>query len=138
MPRGQGHNRIITRQLCMKHGALLAPNWANSNRTKITFLDSAFRAVGGDRCVFGELDFGEEIKALVEDGELNASTLVNQPKPLEKARQIMALIDLVTIPIQASDFESPEDQIVMFVKKQHEMRGIPPELSVTRPPATAL
>ncbi len=39
----------------------------------------------------------------------------------------MALIDVAIVPVKSSDFESPEDQIVMFVKGEHDRRGIPPE-----------
>lgn len=125
MPRGQGSRRVITRQLCLKHKALEAPVWKNSNRTKITALDAAYRAVGGDRCVFLELDFGEEAES--EVGDQIASSIINQTYPNRDKRQIMALIDVQIIPIKSSDFESPEDQIVMFVKQEHERRNIPPE-----------
>lgn len=125
MPRGQGSRRIITRQLCLKHKALEAPVWKNSNRTKITALDAAYRAVGGDRCVFLEVDFGEEAES--EAGDQLATAIINQTYPNREKRQIMALIDVLVIPIKSSDFESPEDQIVMFVKNEHERRNIPPE-----------
>lgn len=127
MPRGQGSRRIITRQLCLRHRALEEPKWANPNRTKITFLDAAYRSVGGDRCVFGELDFGDEAFEPETAGEVDVSGLISQRKDNPERRQILALIDLMVIPIKPSDFESPEDQIVMFVKGQHEVRGIPPE-----------
>ena len=126
MPRGQGSRRVITRQLCVKHRALEEPLWASPTRTKITALDAAYRAVGGDRCVFLGLEFGAERFANTpEDALLGA--LINQNIPADQQRQIIALVDVLVIPIQASDFESPEDQIVMFVKEQHEKRGIPPE-----------
>jgi len=125
MPRGQGSRRIITRQLCLKHKAMEEPVWKNSNRTKVTAVDAAYRSVGGDRCVFLELDFGEE--AETDPGDAAASAIINQTYPNAEKRQIMALIDVLIIPIASSDFESPEDQIVMFVKGEHERRGIPPE-----------
>jgi hypothetical protein len=125
MPRGQGSRRVITRQLCLKHRAMEDPLWKNSNRTRITALDAAYRAVGGDRCVFMELDFGEE--AEVDAGIPAASAIISQALPDSRADMIMALIDVMIIPIVASDFESPEDQIAMFVKQEHERRGIPPE-----------
>ncbi len=125
MPRGQGSRRIITRQLCLKHKALEAPIWRNSNRTKVTALDAAYRAVGGDRCVFMELEFGEEAEN--EAGDQLVSAIINQTYPNKEKRQIINLVDVQIIPIKSSDFESPEDQIVMWVKAAHEARGIPPE-----------
>lgn len=125
MPRGQGSRRVITRQLCLKHRAMEEPLWRNSNRTRITALDAAYRAVGGDRCVFLELVFGEEAES--DAGEMLATSIINQSLPNKDKRQIIALVDVQIIPIKSSDFESPEDQIVMFVKAEHERRGIPPE-----------
>src|SRR6266404_1261189 len=58
MPRGQGSRRVLTRQMCQKFRATEQPVWRDSHRTKISFLDAAYRGVGGDRCVFGELQFG--------------------------------------------------------------------------------
>lgn len=125
-PRGQGSNRVITRQLCITHGALKQPVWLNESRTRISFLDAAYRGVGGDRCVFGQLDFGYEIPdpggpQLVSDG-----LAWQQPQP-DNARQIIALVDMQVIPIKSSDFESPEDQIVVHVMRECKKRGIGPE-----------
>lgn len=127
MPRGQGSRRVITKQLCISHGAMRSPLWASSERTKITFLDAAYRAVGGDRCVFGQLEFGYELKQEPDMGTALVTAIVNQTTPTQNRPMILALVDLTVVPIKASDFESPEDQIVMFVKAQHEARGIPPE-----------
>lgn len=127
MPRGQGSRRVITKQLCRQHGALDKPQWLNSNRTKITFLDAAYRAVGGDRCVFGQLEFGYESKLEDDLGANIAQAIVSQNGEQPNRNMILALVDLTVIPIKADDFKSPEDQIVMFVKKQHEDRGIPPD-----------
>lgn len=125
MPRGQGARRIITKQLCITHGAMKEPNWSDRNQTKITFLDAAYRAVGGDRCVFGQLNFGME-QALGGTAESILSSLTSQ-EPIERSnRQVMALVDIMTIPIRSDDFTSPEDQIVAFVKSQCELRGVPP------------
>ncbi len=125
MPRGQGSRRIITRQLCLKHGAMEAPVWKNNNRTRVTALDAAYRSVGGDRCVFLTLEFGEE--AEFDPGSAAVEAIISQTNPDREKRQIMALLNVEIIPIKASDFESPEDQIVMFVRKQHELMDLPPD-----------
>jgi hypothetical protein len=125
MPRGQGSRRVITRQLCVKHGALKDPIWKNTIRTKIACLDAAYRSVGGDRCVFITLEFGEE--GIVENSALDPlQVLIDQSQPVNNKRQIISLINLSIIPIKSSDFDSPEDQIVMFTKMQCESQAIPP------------
>lgn len=127
MPRGQGSRRVITRQLCIKHGAMEPPVWKGPARTKIGFLDAAYRAVGGDRCVFGELQFGEENDTETISGEELAEAIINQQSPLGPKKMILALISTQVIPIEAMTTDSPEDQIVAFVKVQCEQRGIPPK-----------
>ncbi len=125
MPRGQGSNRIITRQECERNGATLEPFWRDSNITKIASLDAAYRSTGGDRCVFTEINFGREIES---DASLVATNgIVSQKSNLPQGRQIMAIVDQVVIPIDGGkDADTPEVQIVKFVKQQCENRGIPP------------
>ncbi len=114
MPRGQGSRRVITRQMCLKFGAMEEPVWKGEKRTHIFFLDAAYGAVGGDRCVCGELQFGP---GLDKDG---------------KEIVLMTLIDTLIVPVSASKVngvepELPEHQIAKFVKDQCEWRQIPPE-----------
>lgn len=126
MPRGQGSRRVLTRQTCLKFGAFEKPNWRDSRLTKIAFLDAAYRGVGGDRCIFGEMNFGIE----TEEGAMSNSTLLNaltvQDESKPTGRQIISLVDLTNVPITASEgSEPPEDQIVAFVKASLISRGIP-------------
>lgn len=126
MPRGQGSRRVLTRQMCQKFGAFEAPKWRDSNRTSIAFLDAAYRGVGGDRCVFGELQFGREAEP--ENSILNISQFVSQPNNRNSGRQIIHLVDLMIVPISAEKgADLAEDQIVAFVKNQCEARSIPAE-----------
>ena len=126
MPRGQGTRRVLTRQACQKFGAFKEPNWRDNRRTRIAFVDAAYRGVGGDRCVFGELQFGYEVEPLSAESVLN--NLISQSTEAKNGRQIIALIDLAVIPISSGQgAESPEDQIVKFVAEQCEGRGITPE-----------
>jgi hypothetical protein len=124
MPRGQGSRRVITRQMCLKFHAMDDPNWLNGDRIKIGFMDAAYRGVGGDRCVFGELQFGAEVPEVTD--AINLSTIVSQDHPLSKRRQILSLIDTKLVPISAISGELAEDQIVNFTKEQCLARGIPP------------
>lgn len=127
MPRGQGSKRVITRQMCEKFGARNEPNWLNSTRTKIAFLDAAYRGVGGDRCVFGVLEYGEENVTPEELPSRVVSALINQPVPENLKRKILHLQETMLVPISNDIKEMPEDQIVAFVMKQCTERGIPPE-----------
>jgi hypothetical protein len=127
MPRGQGSRRVITRQMCEKFGARNEPAWLNSNRTRIAFLDAAYRGVGGDRCVFGWLEFGEEIPPIEDTASRVVSSLVNQPKPDSQKRKILALQETMLVPITNDIKEMPEDQIVAFVMRKCAELNIPPE-----------
>lgn len=128
MPRGQGHCRILTRSAAIKNHAMEPPVWANHNRTKIGFLDAAYRGLGGDRCVFGELQYGEESQG---PDQISTSAIINQQNPDSPKRQILALIDQMVIPIQANQVaptqQEAEEQIVKFCMKECENRGISPQ-----------
>ena len=125
MPRGQGSRRVLTRQLCLKNKAMDEPEWASSERTKVGFLDAAFGGVGGDRCIFGELQFGYAA-ATLDPAELDVSLLVSQKPSKSTHKQILALIDYLLVPINVMNTTaSPEEQIVNFVREQCSTRNIP-------------
>jgi hypothetical protein len=132
MPRGQGSRRVITRQLCERGRAKDEPVWKDSNRIRIGSLDAAFRAVGGDRCVFTRAEFGVEAPVLVDakDGSL----LISQEIEAPSGRTIFAMIEQKIIPISAAEsrgaaltIEEAEDQIVKFVMAECQTHSIPPE-----------
>ena len=132
-PRGQGSRRVITRQLCERGRAKDEPIWRDSNRTRIASLDAAFRAVGGDRCVFTRAEFGMEAAAplVSPQGELN---LTSQESVKPGGRILFALIEQKIIPISAAEtkgaalsIEEAEDQIVKFVMRECREHNIPPE-----------
>ncbi len=105
MPRGQGLRRVITRQMCQKFGAMEPPVWKDEKQTRIGFCDPAYGAIGGDRAVFGWLQFGMD----------------------PNGKQIMALMETMLVPVSALENEMPEDQIANFVKAQCDSHQIPPE-----------
>ncbi|HEX6827223.1 MAG TPA: Hint domain-containing protein [Nitrospiraceae bacterium] len=127
MPRGQGSRRIITRQMCLKFKAMDEPVWRDSHRVKIAALDAAYRGTGGDRCVFGEMQFG--MLAESEMPKIESDGLVRQNSNEIISPLVIALVDMLIIPISMDNLtqDLPEDQIVRFVKDQCERRGIPPE-----------
>lgn len=122
MPRGAGTNRVLTRQMCEKFHAFDEPIWRDTNIKKIAFLDAAY-SVGGDRCIFGEMNFGRSAEMLVN--EIATTALSSQTLPEYTSRQIIHLVDTAVVPItddKGSDL--PEDQIVHYVVNQCERRGI--------------
>jgi hypothetical protein len=125
MPRGQGTRRVLTRQMCHQFGALKPAIWSNTVRKKIAFLDAAYGGVGGDRCIFGELQFGQEAQEL-DGGDLLAN-LTTQTLPTNNRQQVIALTDYTIVPIRSGPNEQAVDQIVSFVMEQCKARGIPPE-----------
>lgn len=125
MPKGQGSRRVITRQLCLKNRAMESPEWLSSDRIKIAFLDAAFRGVGGDRCMYGELEFGQE--AASENEFVPEFTVASQAAPQNKHRQILALTSMRMVPVSVKLDIEPEEQIVAFVKTACQTSGIPPE-----------
>jgi hypothetical protein len=126
MPRGQSARRIITRQACLKFHAMEEAVWKDNQRTRIGFLDAAYRGVGGDRCVFGELQFGEQ--ALPVNGADLVGQFVSQSATTPRNKIIVALIDMLIVPINVSQLlDLPEDQIANFVKTECERRAIAPE-----------
>ena len=127
MPRGQGSRRIITRQRCLKNRATDDPVWLNSERTKIGFLDAAgWGGSGGDRCVFGELQFGHEAEN-INAAEMDITNLISQQPSKNNHKKILALIDFMVVPINVTVDEEPQDQIAAFVKRECVTRNIPPQ-----------
>jgi hypothetical protein len=127
MPRGQGSRRVLTRNMAIKNRAMEDPIWRNSNRVRIACLDAAYKGVGGDRCVYAEIEFGDEIGSGGEDGEGNNEVLVNQAIPKTPIRPVMALLKMEVVPLVASSKEESEEQIVNFVREHCQASGIPPE-----------
>jgi hypothetical protein len=106
MPRGAANRRVITRNMCLKFGAMEEPVWENDTRTNIGFLDAAYGGAGGDRTVFGQLQFGPGL-----DGETK--------------RQLLFLVDTMVVPTNYKE-GLVEEQIANFVRDQCEQRNIPP------------
>lgn len=133
MPRGQGSRRVLTRHMCERHKAMEEPIWMTSERTKIGFLDAAYRGVGGDRCVFGALEFGLEgtWARAQEPGNELLEAMLNQRTDSPPKFQIIALLDLMIVPIKVTEtIGAPvgevEDQIVEFCKSACATRAISP------------
>jgi hypothetical protein len=109
------------------------PHWHDTNVIRIASLDSAFRAVGGDRCVFTRCCFGAEGSggAIDADGTLNVGSL---PGNNAKRRNIFAMLEQKVIPLTAGEIkgavlsvEEAEDQIVKFVMRECQQYNIAPE-----------
>lgn len=122
MPRGQGSHRILTRQMCLKFHACEEPIWRDSNIKKLAFMDAGY---GGDRCVFGELNWGRPSQSDI--GEVvSLGGLANNEPPVNPNKQIIAIVDTVVVPVvNEKGADLPEDQIVRWTLEALEKRGIP-------------
>jgi hypothetical protein len=94
--------RIVTRQMCKQFKAQEPVFWKGNKFTKIAALDAAY---GGDRCVLGHADIGEDV-----DGK----TIIHPYQP-------------VIVPLNVTSEKIVEDQISQFVMQYCERWDIPPE-----------
>lgn len=124
MPKGQGARRVLTTMLCRKHKAFDEPAW-QGERIKIGFLDAAYRGVGGDRCIFGEIQFGPEMQEF--EPTIAMTNLIAQDTSKKPKRYVLALIGLVVVPVDAKKNEEAEQQITAFLQTECATRGIAPE-----------
>lgn len=93
-------NRVITMLLCEQHKAFDKALWRDDQKTKIGFLDPAW---GGDRCIWGWLEFGMSM-----DGE-----------------QIIRFAEYKAVPFAAGKVDV-DDQIAQFVQREARQNGIKP------------
>lgn len=96
-------NRVITQELCNQHHAFEKVVWKGNPLTRIGFLDPAWG--GGDRCVWGWLEFGEDI-----DG-----------------KQIIRFGEYKIVPFATHSAIAPDEQIGMFVRDNARLMDIQPE-----------
>lgn len=103
MKAGLLARRVITRALCLEHRARDVVFWKGESRTLIFALDAAYSGTGGDRCVGGHIEFGEDIDGVV---------LINVHAP-----QI--------VPVSLRLKKSPEDQIADWCLNYMTIHRIP-------------
>lgn len=92
--------RVLTRDLCRQFGAQEDVIWKGTPTTKVYFVDASY---GGDRCVAGWGEFGEDVSGKI--------VLSYHPPKI--------------IPILIGTGKEPEYQIAEFVKEDCESLGIP-------------
>ncbi len=102
MKIGAMARRVINRDMCRQFGAFADVIWKGTPIVKIYALDAAY---GGDRCVGGVIEFGEDI---------NGKIILSIRKPW-------------IIPIRVTANKTPEDQIAERVKADCLAAGISPE-----------
>lgn len=102
---GSMMRRVINRQLCDEYGAWDDVVWSGKPTVKIAACDAAYGGVGGDDCIAGYIEFGEDV-----DG--NTVLACNPP---------------VLVPVSVTKKGLPEEQIANFIKDYCESVGIPPE-----------
>ena len=101
MRTGMLLRRVVTRDLCRQFKAQDDVIWKGRTLTRVYFVDAAY---GGDRCVAGYCEFGEDIEG---------KQIFNVKKPK-------------IIPIKVGKGMA-EDQIANYVKEDCDAAGIPPE-----------
>lgn len=95
--------RVLTRDLCYKFKALESFDWSGKDITRIGALDAAY---GGDRCVAGHIEFGQDV---------NGTWILRVVRPK-------------IVPIRSGSSREPmvaEDEIAQWVKHYCEEYGIP-------------
>jgi len=102
MRPGEDSQRVLTKQLCTIHKAFEKATWKGVNRTKIYSVDAAY---GGDRCVGGWIEFGDDV-----DG-----------------KQIVRVEKPHVIKIGMKRGAEPEDEIAEHVRDECLREGIPVE-----------
>lgn len=103
MVMGMIGDRVITKQLCDEHKAFDKPVWRDADHTKIGFLDPAWGGINADRCIWGWLRFGLDLRNIT----------------------LMELVETQIVPIMATSRKDPDDQIAEFVKMQALLNDIP-------------
>lgn len=102
MKISQLSRRVITRDMCVKFHAFDDAIWKGTPLVKIAGLDAAY---GGDRCVCGHIEFGQDVKD----------------------EWILKFNPPVIVPIRVLPGKEPEDQIADFVKDYCVSRHISPD-----------
>lgn len=97
--------RVITRQLCDDYGAFDDVIWSGKPLIKIAACDAAYGGTGGDDCIAGHIEFGEDV-----DG-----------------RTVIACHPPVLVPVSITKKGLPEEQIANFMKDYCESFDISPE-----------
>jgi hypothetical protein len=92
--------RVLTVEMCERHGAFNTAVWSGTTRTKVYAVDAGF---GGDPCVVVVCEFGEDVVG----------------------RQVIEFSEPKVIPISISGEISPEDQIALYIRADCERLEIP-------------
>lgn len=95
--------RVITRQLCEEFRAFEDVVWDGGATIKVAACDAAYGGVGGDDCIAGHIEFGNDV-----DG-----------------RQVIACHPPVVVPVSVTKKGLPEEQIAKFMKEYCDSYEIP-------------
>lgn len=97
--------KVITREICEKFEAFRKPVWKGDETVKVYAMDAAYGSIGGDLCVGGWAEFGQDVNGKV----------------------IFNLGPQRMCPVSALSATPPDDQIALWVKDECDSEGIPPE-----------
>lgn len=106
MKSGLMSRRVINPQLCRDHRAHDRAIWSGKDeRIKIYACDAAYSGTGGDRCVAGWGEFGEDIDGI----------------------QVLRIVPPKIVPVSIRIVKLAEDQIAEFIKQDCNIQSIKPE-----------
>lgn len=97
--------RVLTRQMCDEYGAFDDVIWSGKPTEKFAACDAAYGGVGGDDCIGGHIEVGEDVEG----------------------RTVIACNPPVLVPVSITKKGLPEEQIANFMKEYCESFDIPPE-----------
>jgi hypothetical protein len=100
---GLGFIRVLTSEICDQGKAFEPAIWQGKPTTKVFAVDSAYGGTGGDRCIAGHVEFGEDV---------NGRIIIGCSPPQ-------------LVPVSVKNPLPPEDQIAIWCKTYCENRGIP-------------
>ncbi len=100
---GAMNKRVITRQMCEDFGAFDEVIWSGKPLTKIAACDAAYGGIGGDDCIGGHIEFGEDV-----DGNI-----------------VIGCHPPVLVPVSITKRGLPEEQIANFMKEYCDSFDIP-------------
>jgi len=100
---GAAAKRVISRQLCEQFGAFDDVVWSGKPTTKVAACDAAYGGIGGDDCIGGHIEFGEDV-----DGNT-----------------VIACHPPILVPVSITKKGLPEEQIGNFMRDYCETFDIP-------------
>lgn len=119
--------RLFVRKFCERFRAFSEPEWTEGKLTRLVACDAAFGAVGGDRCVVMDFQFGPTIDSGGGASDLTVGFGQNGQLQIGgSSKQRLALLKTHIVPVDATKQLLPFYQIAHWCKDHCEELGVPP------------